>query len=320
MPELARSHGAHPAIRSLCGDTNVCGQDTGRKDRIISTILVPLEHNANAEKISAVAARYAYRLGARTLLMTVATDSSTGELMVERDWIEALAARISTAENPVDGVATSGDVVASIARTATDHSADLIVMTARRQTALGRRFRGSVTDQLQLRTAVPVLVFHDDLLDAFDETNGGPGTLVVPIDGSELSSRAIPFAHTIAAAVDASIVFVQSMLPSPYIASAQSLGGGHVLAGIGDADGDGVDRAARDARQAGLRAEGRALYGPADVSINQVANEFPGSLIVMSTHGRSGIRRVVLGSVTDKIIRSSSHPVMVIPVHAATDH
>lgn len=50
-------------------------------------------------------------------------------------------------------------------------------------------------------------------------------------------------------------------------------------------------------------------------TILDCAREEKANLIVMSTHGRSGLPRMMLGSVTEKVLRSSSCPVLAIPSH-----
>lgn len=55
------------------------------------------------------------------------------------------------------------------------------------------------------------------------------------------------------------------------------------------------------------------LDGPPAETIVDVAQEIPHSLVLMTTHGRSGLKRLMLGSVTDSVVRNAHGPVMVIP-------
>ena len=56
----------------------------------------------------------------------------------------------------------------------------------------------------------------------------------------------------------------------------------------------------------------RVVRGQADNAIVDLARQMPGNLVVMTTHGRSGIRRWVLGSVADGVVRRSGNPVFFI--------
>ncbi len=55
--------------------------------------------------------------------------------------------------------------------------------------------------------------------------------------------------------------------------------------------------------------------GSAEAEILKVAREWPADIIIVGTHGRKGLSRMILGSVADKIIKNSNIPVIVIPVN-----
>ena len=66
-------------------------------------------------------------------------------------------------------------------------------------------------------------------------------------------------------------------------------------------------------RQQGVtKVEQRIIRGPADEMIVDVALETPDNLVAMTTHGRPGQARWTLGSVTDRVVRHSGDPVLVI--------
>ncbi len=66
-------------------------------------------------------------------------------------------------------------------------------------------------------------------------------------------------------------------------------------------------------RQQGVtKVEQRIIRGPVDEVIVDVALETPDNLVAMTTHGRSGQARWTLGSVTDRVVRHSGDPVLVI--------
>lgn len=71
----------------------------------------------------------------------------------------------------------------------------------------------------------------------------------------------------------------------------------------------------RHARDIGSALKIRAVVdmGPAYISIVEVAKNESVDLIVMSTHGRSGLPRMLLGSVTERVLRSALCPVLAVP-------
>ena len=137
-------------------------------------------------------------------------------------------------------------------------------------------------------------------------------TFLVPLDGSALADRALPFATTLARADGGKLVLLRvvqahtfpDVEPNPE----------HVAA-IRDAE---LELAAMADR---VRAEGvdvetrlvRMNYAEAATAILDAAQREQADLIVMSTHGRGGLRRWIYGSVADEVLRGSEVPVLLVP-------
>ncbi len=74
-----------------------------------------------------------------------------------------------------------------------------------------------------------------------------------------------------------------------------------------------LEALARKVRAQGLRADARiATARHAADSILEQTHQWPGYVIALATHGRGGLRRVMLGSVADRVIRGSTVPVLVL--------
>jgi nucleotide-binding universal stress UspA family protein len=67
-----------------------------------------------------------------------------------------------------------------------------------------------------------------------------------------------------------------------------------------------------------VRIDTRVVDAPADVAILEAAEDEEINLIVMSTHGRSGLGRWIYGSVADAVLRDAPVPVMIVPPHGLT--
>jgi nucleotide-binding universal stress UspA family protein len=65
------------------------------------------------------------------------------------------------------------------------------------------------------------------------------------------------------------------------------------------------------------RVEARLVYGNAAEVINECAREIPGGMVAMTTHGRSGVGRWVLGSVADRVVRHAEGPVLLVRAFGA---
>jgi nucleotide-binding universal stress UspA family protein len=72
------------------------------------------------------------------------------------------------------------------------------------------------------------------------------------------------------------------------------------------------DLAERIQSEDGTPAKWKVLWGDAATEIVELARSTENNMVAMCTHGRSGVGRWVLGSVTDKVVRSSGDPVLVV--------
>jgi nucleotide-binding universal stress UspA family protein len=131
--------------------------------------------------------------------------------------------------------------------------------------------------------------------------------ILVPTDFSPVADAAIVWAKELSRALDAEVTVLHALNVKP------------VVAVLGPQDAEKALAATRKQarveleRLAGEFAHGRAVVadGPPEQVIPQ-AGEREADLIVMGTHGRSGIERVLLGSVTEQVIRRSRVPVLAV--------
>jgi nucleotide-binding universal stress UspA family protein len=135
--------------------------------------------------------------------------------------------------------------------------------------------------------------------------------ILVPLDGSPLAERAIWHAEEIARGSDAEILLLQAVfVPMPIVPESALLAEGMVLEEVARSAKEYLDRVASE-----LRSEGRQVRTiieerpPAD-AILRIANQEQADLIVMSTHGRSGLSRLVMGSIAESVLRHTNQTIM----------
>lgn len=138
-------------------------------------------------------------------------------------------------------------------------------------------------------------------------------TILCPFDGSEFSRRALDQAVALGSWYKAGITLLHVHAGEPLSAEpARSEGSGPLdtaghkrlvawLADVGE-----------PARAAGVGVDARVVEGRPKVEILRMAKELPADLLVMGTHGRSGFDRLVLGSVTEKVLRHAPCPVLTV--------
>jgi len=142
------------------------------------------------------------------------------------------------------------------------------------------------------------------------------GRILVPIDGSDTSLRGLEEAIKLARQLNAGVRLIHvldqrapvvaevSSSDVAYESEARRAAGNAVLS-------DGLSRA----RQAGVEVDGvlvESIGGPAGKYIVENATECQADLIVCGTHGRCGIRRVLLGSDAEYVLRHSPVPVLLV--------
>jgi nucleotide-binding universal stress UspA family protein len=126
---------------------------------------------------------------------------------------------------------------------------------------------------------------------------GTTGHIIVPIDGSDLAESILPHAINLAKAFGAKMSLVRATPED-------------------SADPDERDRLERVAER--VRGEGVAdvdsvvLHGDPAAAIVDLTYDYPDALVAMTTHGRSGVGRWLMGSVTDRVVRHAAGPVMVL--------
>ncbi len=203
-----------------------------------------------------------------------------------------------------------GEPAETILDVAMTRHVEMIVMSSTGKGAFARLTLGSVADRVARTSPVPVLVVHA----------GNRTTLkrvVVPIDGSDLAALAIPAARDLASRLNAPIEFlyvVDYSMEGPGVlggaAMTPSLYAELLPAAI-QAGERVVEKAVASVPAPGAVATGKVLRGiPAQAILEEAS---PDDVIVMTSHGRSGFSRWLIGSVAEKLVRAGSSPVMLIP-------
>jgi nucleotide-binding universal stress UspA family protein len=138
--------------------------------------------------------------------------------------------------------------------------------------------------------------------------------ILVPVDGSEYSNRALDVAVDLARALGAEVVIanVVDLTRAAVMSGGQAQLVGGALEELQD-DGKRLVGEAR-ARVAGKAATTtRVVEGSPIDEIEKLAVQLKASYIVMGTHGRSGLNRAVMGSVAEGVARRAPVPVMIVP-------
>ena len=150
--------------------------------------------------------------------------------------------------------------------------------------------------------------------------------ILIPLDGSRFSGQALRYAIKVAQRFGAELLLIQVVPPTPLtalIAPPDGMGSPVTTKiAVQEAsrrDKSNIDHAQRYLRRKlrgvatkGIKGSHYVVTGTPDESITKFCQKEGVGLVVMTTHGKSGLKRAIMGSVADKIIRESGVPVLVI--------
>ena len=224
-------------------------------------------------------------------LLTVSDDSKVAQAMLDQ------RANQLGGQGQIDTVVQEGNVVPAILEEVRSYKPTLVCASSHGRSGVARLVLGSVTSELIHRCEVPLFLAGPE----FDVKGDiwKAKRVLVPVDGSPLSEQAVPLAVTISRWLKVPVKIIQVITK-------------------GDMPKDGSD-AFESNYVAWLAKKGSWAAGigwdvyhghPAD-SILEDSREEWGTLIVMTTRGRSGMGRA-LGSVADSVLRHARGPLVVL--------
>jgi nucleotide-binding universal stress UspA family protein len=184
----------------------------------------------------------------------------------------------------------------------------LVAMATHGRSGLARLFMGSVADAVLHHGTMPMLLFRPKPGHITPERT--PGTIIVPLDGSALSEQALPLAAVLGRALGAKVLLARAM--STYALAPVPAGPGVFLPSYADDDAKiYLDTRVHSLCVDRVNADDIVLRGDPGMEIVRLAETTRDSMVLMTTHGRSGVARTVLGSVAEEIVRRSPSPVLV---------
>jgi len=296
------------------------------------SVLLPLDWSPFAEQAVPWAAAIARKARARLRLALVhrspsppPLDKSSVRLYTkielalrqsEREYLRRIAATIKEAGAIQLATATlSGAPAQALADYVRETGVDLVVMTTHGRGGLQRAWLGSVADRLVRGLEVPILLVRPK--------DGVPETAVpnleevlVPLDGSRRAEAALPPALGVARLFGSRLTLLQVVEPVMALVDApvafpQALDEELTALRRREAQ-DYLDDTAERITEQGVPTRASAVLAGNALAGIEAAARGPGvGMIAVATHGRGGVRRLVLGSVTDKLVRAGELPVLV---------
>jgi nucleotide-binding universal stress UspA family protein len=193
------------------------------------------------------------------------------------------------------------------------------VLATHGRSGLGRWLYGSVADHVLRHAPVPVLLISAGCAPAWPES--GPGRILVPLDGSALAEAALAPAAALAGILRARLLLLRAVVPPVATETAYATGHPYATgqpyaywdpAEALEATRSYLEPLAGGLRERGLTVDVEAAEGPPAAAIASSAWERGAGLIAMATHGRSGVGRLVLGSVATTTLHLAAVPLLLV--------
>jgi nucleotide-binding universal stress UspA family protein len=191
----------------------------------------------------------------------------------------------------------------------------LIAMATHGRSGMNRFLLGSVAEKVLRGSANPLLLVRAK--EESKTTGEAPfKSIIVPLDGSELAESVIPMVAGVAKKLDFEVVLFRAY-HIPYNAyggdDGYMVNYDELIASVRDEAKEYLDKKVAEMKKLGVaKVSALSKEGFPSDEIIALGHKTPGGLIAMCSHGRSGVRRWVLGSVTENVVRHSDDPVLVV--------
>jgi nucleotide-binding universal stress UspA family protein len=297
------------------------------------SILVPLDGTRFSEAVLSAAVRLAR--GARGRLHLTLAHQPTAALVgmgeiaapspeidlalqeQEKAYLDGVVENLGqTADGPITTSQVAGPAGEAICNEADRIGADLIVMATHGRSALGRLWLGSVSNHVVRHAGVPVLLLHPNRAAKALEPCPCPGILVA-LDLSPFAEAILEPVAQLATLLQAHVTLLHVVEPNYHSADPVTpypLEQDATITEVRRADAQRrLDDIADRLRSRGVGVSALVTVGPsAAAGVLDALENKKYDMVAMTTHGVGGMRRLFLGNVADKIIRSASKPVLVL--------
>ena len=304
-----------------------------RKPGPFGLVVVPLDGSPWAEHALPCAAAVVRATGARLRLVLVHqlppapgdreslklyTALEVAVRKAQRTYLREVASRLRQAWGiQVAAVSPEGPPGPTLLRYLDELGADLVVMATHGRGALGRALLGSVADHVVRTARVPVLLVRPPADEAPPASGWTAHEILVPLDGSRTAETALEPAADLARALGARLTLIQVIVPIASVTDPPlpfPSGYDERLTELRRREAeDYLESVADRLRAEGLEVAACAVVGgTAAGTLVDLAQPGRSDLVVIASHGRTGLRRVALGSVADKLVRAGEVPILVV--------
>ncbi|HLY73545.1 MAG TPA: universal stress protein [Planctomycetota bacterium] len=281
---------------------------------MIERIVVPLDGSMTAETILTQVCRVLDRKDSELILLRAvdltpiktAMMDAEAALGAAREYLQGQKEKLERGGVKVRIIARLGTPAGAILETVKEQHATMVALATHGASGVSRLLLGSVTEEVLRQSPVPVLVIRPFWSYEVQLPRGSEHppvrTLLVPVDGTDRSTVSLPGIIELARLFDMRILLLRVLEANkrrPVLAEEHAKALKQLKA------------LARTVEKAGVEAVTLVDVGDPARQILDSIRARGVDLIAMTTHGRSGLKRLVAGSVTERVLRSATVPLLV---------
>lgn len=233
--------------------------------------------------------------------------------------LEARAQTLRSGSRRVETYVVAGDAAEEIVRFAERSAGRCIVMATHGWGGALHWAFGSIARKILTSATVPTLVVRPSAVPERPDEPATIRSILVPLDGSELARGVIPLVKELATPLGAAVTLARIVpiptamyLASPYTPMIAQPYLDDVITAEREAARADLGPVADDLRKAGIATTSVVQSGSPANQLLDLLDKGTFDLVVMSSHGRTGVKRWVLGSVAERLIESSHTPVLLL--------
>jgi nucleotide-binding universal stress UspA family protein len=211
---------------------------------------------------------------------------------------------------------TSGEPAEEIVAYSKKNDISLVVATTHARSGITSWAMGTVANRLLREIRAPIVLIRPTIPQVEAGMRRLLGKILVPLDGSDAGAASLPHVEGLAVRLKADIILLQVIELGRHV---HTVGGldyvpypEPVVESLKGKARDYLEKIGTTLRGRGCVVRSEVRVGESAQQIIRVADEIGAHLVVMSTHGRSGIKKWAFGSVTDKVLQAGHTPIMLV--------
>jgi nucleotide-binding universal stress UspA family protein len=264
---------------------------------MVQKFLVALDGSKDSESVLPHLEALLETQDADVTLLHVFSDFEVSKMHRTQDYLNEAAKSLRSKGAVVDIHVLVGQTAPMIANMAAQGGYSLILMCSKGKKGLSRLVFGSVTEEVLRHSTIPVLVVHPL---GTSKKKLRLKRIVVALDGSHRSASILPHVAPLAQATGSKLLFMTAVDPRtkndlPVEVVSKNL-----------------FREQKLMHRQGIRTELAIRYGEPATEILAYSDVQDADLLALSTHGRTGVDRMVYGSVAESVLRNGELPMLVL--------